>query len=461
MPDLPLPLTFRAELIELIAEAISAGESCALVGVGSSGKSNVVRFLRDRADAREHYFGNAARRLLWLMVDCNALDAYDEPGLFLALIDSLARAVAARSDLGALAQPLDNLFKDTASSGGSVFAYRNLHRALEAVRTAGDFQFAFVLDDCDKLIQVAPPSLLRRLRALRDDFKYKLIYVTVTRRELHRLRPHSPEFESFFEIIVGRSFAIGPYAEADARYMLDRLNARLPQPRKFDPLEARLLIQAAGGHGGLLRAAFFATRAGEEALEPDLVDRLTNDSSLMDECRKIWESIEAEDHAGLISAVTGQPLAGSARNALMAKGLVHERTDGTHAIFSPVFENYVRQKAGLPVGARQTGPHAPAGPRLVIYQGARFASVDGKDLALTRAEFEVLCLLYERRGRDVRREELLERVLHAETHEPSHLGGNLDEILDRAAAELKNKLELHGFTRPVIMPVGGGGYRMN
>ena len=38
-----------------------------------------------------------------------------------------------------------------------------LHRALEAVRGAGDFQFAFVLDDCDKLIQTAPPALLRRL----------------------------------------------------------------------------------------------------------------------------------------------------------------------------------------------------------------------------------------------------------------------------------------------------------
>jgi hypothetical protein len=85
MPDLLLPLTFRAELIQLITEAIGAGECCALVGVGSSGKSNVVRFLRDRADARDYYFGDAARRLLWIMVDCNALDGYDEHSLFTAI----------------------------------------------------------------------------------------------------------------------------------------------------------------------------------------------------------------------------------------------------------------------------------------------------------------------------------------------------------------------------------------
>ena len=220
MPDLPLPLSFRSEIIELIAESIRAGESCALVGVGSSGKSNIIRFLHDRADAREHYFSDSSRRLLWLMVDCNALDAYDEPSLFTAMIDSIARAAAARSDLGTLTQTLDGLYREVVSPGGGIHAFRNLRRAIETVRAAGDFQFAFVLDDCDKLVQVAPPTLLRRLRALRDEFKYKLVYITVTRRELHRLRPLSPEFETFYEIIVVRSFAIGPYSDADARYML-------------------------------------------------------------------------------------------------------------------------------------------------------------------------------------------------------------------------------------------------
>lgn len=459
MPDLPLPLTFRSETIELIAASIRAGESCALVGVGSSGKSNVVRFLRDRADAREHHFGDAARRLLWLMIDCNALDAYDEPGLFAAMIDSLARAVVARSDLGAIVHTLDGLYRESAAPDRRAHAFRNLHRALETVRAVGDFQFVFVLDDCDRLIQVAPPALLRRLRALRDDFKYKLVYITATRRELHRLRPHSPEFESFFEIVVARSFAIGPYSDADARNMLDRLASRLPAPRAIDPLEARRLIQATGGHGGLVKAAFFAARAGETALDPDLLDALTNDPGVMDECRKIWESLEEEEHEGLIAAAGGKAIVGEARSALMAKGLVRERTDGTHAIFCPVFESYVGEKAGAPAGAIRESPQHE--PRLEVYQGSRFVRVGGKELNMTRAEFEVLCLLYERRGRDVRREDLLERVLTAETYEPSGLGANVDRVLDRAVMELKQKLEANGFAKPAIAAAGGGGYRMN
>lgn len=467
MPDLPLPLTFRAELIQLITEAIGAGECCALVGVGSSGKSNVVRFLRDRADARDHYFGEAARRLLWIMVDCNALDEYDEPSLFMAMIDGLARAAAARTDMGSVASALDDLFRETAAPAGAGLAYRNLHRALEMVRALGDYQFAFVLDDCDKLIQVAPLSLLRRLRALRDDFKYKLVYITVTRRELHRLRPHSPEFESFFEIIVVRSFAIGPYAEADARFALDRLGARLTPPRSLTPDQSRLLMLATGGHAGLLKAAFFATHAGDDALDVNLIQQLTEDSSAMDECRKIWESVELEDQEGLMAAASGQAVTGEARNSLMAKGLVYERNDETHALFSPVFENYVRQKAGLPLltptGRDPLVKETPMRdqPTLEIYQGSRLVRVNGVEIPMTQAEFNVLCLLYEYRGSNVRREDLLETTLAAETYEASGLSNTVDGVLDVAVLELKQKLEANGFGKPAIVGIRGGGYKLN
>jgi hypothetical protein len=369
--------------------------------------------------------------------------------------------------MGSVTSALDSFFQETAAPAGTALAYRNLHRALEMIRALGDYQFAFVLDDCDKLIQVAPLSLLRRLRALRDDFKYKLVYITVTRRELHRLRPHSPEFESFFEIIVVRSFAIGPYAEADARFMLDRLGARLTPPRSLTADQSRLLILATGGHGGLLKAAFFATHAGDEALEVNLTQQLTDDSSVMDECRKIWESVEPEDQDGLMAAASGKAVTGQARNSLMAKGLVYERNDETHALFSPVFENYVRQKAGLPLltptGRDPLAKEMPkyGQPTLEIYQGSRLVRVNGAEIPMTQAEFNVLCLLYEYRGSNVRREDLLETTLAAETYEPSGLGSTVDGVLDVAVLELKQKLEANGFGKPAIVGVRGGGYKLN
>ncbi|MEK7276105.1 MAG: winged helix-turn-helix domain-containing protein [Chloroflexota bacterium] len=458
MPDLPLPLTFRAEIIEPLAQSIRAGESCALVGVGSSGKSNIVRFLRDRADARQHYFGDSARRLLWLMVDCNALDAYDEPSLYGAMIDSLTRAIAARSDAGALGSTLDGLCREAVAPDGRAGAYRFLHRAVELTRQAGDFQLAFVLDDCDKLIQTAPPTLFRRLRALRDDYKYQLLYVAVTRRELHGLRPQSPEFESFFEIVVSRSFAVGPYSDHDARFMINRLASRLEMPRTLDDFEIGRLILATGGHPGLLKTSFYASRAGELAAEPDLMEMLANDSHVTDECRKIWESLEDEDRAGLIAAISGKALGGGAHTALMAMGLVRERTDGTHAIFCPLFESYVAHKAGGPPSISL--PHSGGGPVFEIFPHTRLVRVDSHQINLRRIEFELLCLLLEKRGSACSREDLLERAVAAESREPSGLGNSIDGAIDQAVIELRRKIEPRGAPKPYITATPGGGYRL-
>jgi len=455
MPDLPLPLTFRSEIIEPLVESIRAGESCALVGVGSSGKSNIVRFLRERDDARQHYFGADARRLLWLMVDCNALDSYEEHSLYAAMIDSLTRAVsvAGHSDLGALNATLGDLYREAASPELRSGAFRALSRAVEAVKAAGNFQFVFILDDCDTLVQKGQAALFRRLRALRDDSKYQLVYITVTRRELHRLRPTSPEFESFFEIAVMRSFAIGPYSDADARFMLARLAARLPQPRQLDSLSADRLLAATGGHPGMLKAAFFATRAGETALEPDLMETLTDDSAVMDECRKIWDSLEEEDHAGLAAALQGKPVTGPALGALMAKGLIRERTDGTHAILCQPLEAYVAQKIGII--ATTPPPTAKGGlPVIEIFPGVKLVRVGGREVAgLSRVEFDLLCVLVEKRGQACSRRQLLDRVFAAEPRGASEL----EAALDRAIAELKHKIEPPGVQ--VIVSAPGGGYK--
>jgi hypothetical protein len=455
MPDLPLPLTFRAEIIEPLVVSIRAGESCALVGVGSSGKSNIVRFLHERADARQHYFGAEARRLLWLMVDCNALDSYEEHSLYPAMIDSLARAVSARSDLGPLNAPLADLYREAASPDLRAGAFRALSRAVEAVKAAGNFQFVFVLDDCDTLVEKAPPALFRRLRALRDDSKYQLVYITVSRRELQFLRPHSPEFESFYEIALIRSFAVGPYAEADARYMLDRLAARLPQPRPLEPLEADRLIQATGGHPGMIKAAFFASRAGELALDSELNDILIGDSAVMDECRKIWDSLEPEDHAGLAAAVQGKPVSGPAQGTLMAKGLLRERTDGTHTILCPPLEAYVARKAGVTM--KQAAPPKGGVPVIQIFVSAKLVRVDGREINLRRVEFDLLCALCERQGHACAREGLREKAQIAEAHEPSGLGASAEAVLDRAIVELKRKIEPPGVE--LIQPAPGGGYK--
>ena len=52
MLDATLPTTYRAREVRHICAALSAGESCVLAGIGSVGKSNILRFLQQQAVLR-------------------------------------------------------------------------------------------------------------------------------------------------------------------------------------------------------------------------------------------------------------------------------------------------------------------------------------------------------------------------------------------------------------------------
>ena len=42
----PLPITYRAPEVKQILAAVQAGDSCSVIGIGSVGKSNLMRFLQ-------------------------------------------------------------------------------------------------------------------------------------------------------------------------------------------------------------------------------------------------------------------------------------------------------------------------------------------------------------------------------------------------------------------------------
>ena len=66
MSILPLPLRYRADLLDKIYKHLQAGKCGALYGIASSGKSRLVEFM-GRPDVRERYLGqNSTRDLISL-----------------------------------------------------------------------------------------------------------------------------------------------------------------------------------------------------------------------------------------------------------------------------------------------------------------------------------------------------------------------------------------------------------
>ena len=439
MGDIPIPANFRFAQIKELAERLRAGESCSVIGVGDTGKSNLARHLM-RADVRALHFGDIASKIIYLYVDCNKLSKFTEHDLYALTLEVLARTLMEMGGEWALLQPrVDDWWQKAVVSGNDAIARHDLEQAFNAVFAAGAIQIITALDDCDALFRDGSLALLKSLRALRDDFKQRVVYVPVTRREIKRLHPtHTPEFETFFELMVPHVIVVPPYREADALLMLERLAARQDvSPRPLSEAEKSRLVQITGGHAGLVRAAYFATRRGERALEPDLVTTLSKQAAIRDECKKIWDCLDEFERGDLIALARRQSSSNLAVTRLKKMGLIVENLDGSPAIFSPLLNAFaadqIRQKVTINLDAK-----------------SRTVGVDERIISLTLSEYVVFSTLYEKRPAPVSRDDLIGRLMSIKA-DPSQLHAHPERRLDHCLAQLKSKIDLPGNSYIVVL----------
>jgi hypothetical protein len=354
MPELAIPLFYRAETIQPIVALLRSGESCAIVGVGSSGKSNIARHLA-RADVRRHYFGSDGVGAFTLYLNCKPLALNPPHDLYLHTLDQICRSLEEQDGLQArLRASVDALWQE-AQANPALLAKRNLDRALGQLVRAGAEHIVIMLDDCDDLLANAPPVLFGDLRELRDNHKVRLVYLTLTRREPVFLRDpvNTPEYEDFFELISspGQTFPLPPYTEADGFHMLRRLAVRQEPPQELSETDLRRLYELGGGHAGLMRALFFATRQGADFRAPDAIDRLAARADVEADCRKIWDSLEQEERDELARMVQGQLLTPEGQHRLERRGLIRIHLTRPAELFSPIFEKciaaLVREQSAL------------------------------------------------------------------------------------------------------------------
>ena len=73
MSNNPLSKTYRDREVSQIMGAIQAGNSCTIIGIGSAGKSNLLRFLQ-RPDILQDRLGPDWEKYLIVYVDGNNSD---------------------------------------------------------------------------------------------------------------------------------------------------------------------------------------------------------------------------------------------------------------------------------------------------------------------------------------------------------------------------------------------------
>jgi hypothetical protein len=432
------PLTYRQEIVTRVMHTIAAGESCSIVGVASTAKSNLFRFLI-RPDVRQRYLGESWGKYLFLYVDANSLTELSEWGLYELL---LRRIVEATEDLKVESQwskLFNDLYQQAVWPEKRPLARGYLEQGVKNLCQRLGFRLVFLFDEFDKIFRQVDTRFFLSLRALRDEHKYRLSYAVATRDELSRIRENVDECESFYELFSLNTYGLGPYNRADAINMVQRLAARRRVAVTDDDIN--LSLKVSGRHPGLLRAAFWALCDGKIDKSDDIYRQLLNNPDIQAECTKIWDSIGGDEQMALADVATGrklQQLDQGIAQLLRLKGLVMESKVGQAAIFCQLFQDFVNQPEVL----------ATIGIRLD--RTSRKVWVKGKAVSpgLTAAEFSLLSYLYERRGEICSKSEL-EALYPGESQ-------NVDALMD----QLRKKIESDPRRPKYVITVRGRGFKL-
>jgi len=451
-----LPLTYRRAEVSSIFRFLRAGESCSIVGVSGMAKSNLFRHLLN-SEVRKHYLGDDWQSYLFVAVDSNGLVEISECAAYELLFQRLIAELRKTGPAGEIAAKLEALYTQTVCSTEPLVWHKRFAQAASAVLNA-DHQFYLVilLDQFDEMCKHLNPKFFANLRSIRDENKYRISYVTFTRDKLPDLR-EAPEFEEFYELFSPNVIGLGPYTHEESLLLLDRVCGRYGESLSRDVCER--IIELAGGHPGLLKAAGLAMLHGKTDLPDDTeqaLDALLEIEDVKTECSKLWKSIDSDEREALrrIAKRSHAPFRSpDTLGKLRLRKLIVEQKSG-FSLLSPILSRYAsQQKEGRPSDIT-----VRAGPISIDLAGEVW--VDGRQVAppLSKKEFMLLKYLCMNPGRLITKDEVI-AVVYPDEYKTGSLIS--DEALNRLVQRMKEKIREFSIEREYITTVRGKGYRLD
>lgn len=437
----PLPITYRTTEVDRIMRALAAGESGVVLGIGSVGKSNLLRFLA-REDVREAKLGDHHNNYLFAYIDTNKMLEFSVWGLAELMLHQLLISLTNKDVDDEMLRAVDRLYQRATDPQTRYLALRYLDRVVNLVCNQLHLSLVFLIDEFDELTRRMSSRGFTALRALRDDHKYHLMYLVALRLQLKWLREDILEIEPFEELVSTNKVWLGPYSESDARDMLQRLTARYEV--YLDKETVRHLLAVTGGHPGLLRTTY---KCATEYPKGKL-GNLSGNPKIKDECRRVWFSLDASEQSLVLQLTAGVELGpeeATTLRRLRRKGVVGGTWVDDGALFSPLFGSYVEEQ------------QPTVGARIQVDRERRSVWVNGRAIVdLPPLEYKFIEYLESKRGEVCSRNELAQHLYPREVYDEGVSDGRLDAVVKR----LRKRVEPVPGEQRYVETVWGQGFRL-
>jgi hypothetical protein len=224
-------------------------------------------------------------------------------GFYEAILRAILEALPPGSD--DVHARIDSLYRrivEPESTFGVPLAFSD---AVVQLMTDTAFDMILLLDEFDEVLRGLDPRLFLNMRALKDRYNERLVYVTATIQRLMAVR-ESDHVAEFGELFGPNEIFLGPLsAEQTAQLASDIF---VEAHDKLDDAERDYILQMAGGHPGLTQAVaqmLLHVESGAPILYQQQAlslaeQALENNRLVRNEVSKLWGQIAEEEREALI-----------------------------------------------------------------------------------------------------------------------------------------------------------------
>lgn len=350
---------YRAPQMQIVAEWLVNGVSCAVVGMAGCGKSNFLGYLSQKPQVLWPYLGELAHKIVCVPVDLNGLPSPDLATFFRVVLRSFYEMRSRLSEEAAVLVQQQFLENKAATDP---FLPQTALRELLLHFEAKEQRVVLVIDRFDRFADQASPDMADTLRNLRDSFKDTLCYV-VGMRQAPKYLLNPEMLGELYEILDLHICWLGPMVLEDARRVIAE-ELRISEADLDNDLVAQI-YSLTGGYPSLLKSVCqrYADSSPERA--DGWEQRLGADENIRYRLDEIWQGLTQQEQVLLYSLAQGEACPESELTSLVTKGLLIGE-EGRWEIGASLLRDYAAERGRFSRGLLWEDE-----AKGVLYQGTR------------------------------------------------------------------------------------------
>jgi len=443
----------RGDEAQVVLQYLNALESCAVVGISNIGKSAFLRMLC--LPQFQAQMSGPSREAIFVYVDCNRMLGLNDQGLYELVLRCLQDTLRQQTVPDALVRALRSAYEELINPRSPFHIPLSFNQGLTAVLDGLGRTVVMVFDEFDDVLARVESRVFLNLRALRDQYRRTLVFVTATNESLPLLR-RDETVDEFIELFTHHTYYLPPLRPDDAADLIRQLADELHVT--FSTRDIDFVLDWAGGHIGLVEAACgvlgsltgapLRDAAQDWIIHREAAQRLPRNLAVQTECIKIWAGLNEGERAALMALVVpGGEAPLPVMNTLHNKHLLLGAEDDTPRIFSRLFGQFLAQQSALVRPGVQ-------GVRVDVETGT--VTVDGRPTeALTNLEFRLLLLLYGQLGKICDKYQVVEAVWGQD-----YMDTVDDARIEKLVSRLRAKIEPDPTNPRYLTTLRGRGYKL-